>query len=100
MLKPNAPKLGTALCTWSLVAILPWVGCCKTSEQISDPSVGMNGGFEHTQSGLPVNWIVYSPATLPTGSYELIFDREDFKEGTQSLRFHLSWPAEPPDGVR
>ncbi len=47
----------------------------------------MNGGFEHTQSGLPVNWLVYSPSTIPTGDYELLFDQADFKEGTQSLKF-------------
>ena len=47
----------------------------------------MNGGFEHTQSGLPVNWLVYSPSTIPTGNYELSFDEADFKEGKHSLKF-------------
>ena len=47
----------------------------------------MNGGFERTRSGLPVNWLVYAPSTIPTGNYELIFDAADFKEGKQSLRF-------------
>ena len=57
------------------------------SETIVDESVDMNGGFEHTQSGLPVNWLVYSPSTIPTGNYELSFDKTDFKEGKQSLKF-------------
>ena len=57
------------------------------SEHVKDEFVGMNGGFEHVRSGLPINWLVYSPSTIPTGDYELIIDRDDFKEGQQSLRF-------------
>ena len=63
------------------------LGFAKMSESIRKPSVGMNGGFEHTKSNLPVNWIVYSPSTIPTGNYELSFDTKDFKEGKQSLKF-------------
>ena len=59
----------------------------RFSEYILNESVGTNGGFEHTQCGIPVNWIVYSPSTIPTGNYELIFDKADFKEGKQSLKF-------------
>ena len=49
--------------------------------------MGINGGFEYTRSGLPINWIVYSPGTIPSGRYELLLDRADFREGKQSLRF-------------
>jgi len=59
----------------------------KMSESIRKPSVDMNGGFEHTKSDLPVNWIVYSPSSIPTGKYDLMFDTDDFKEGKQSLKF-------------
>ncbi len=83
----TAPNTRGAFWVWILLTILPWLSCAKTSESIEDESVGMNGGFEHTQSGLPVNWLVYSPSTIPTASYELIFDRADFKEGKQSLKF-------------
>ena len=76
-----------ALGIWTLLSILPSLGCAKMSESIVDESAGLNGGFEQTRSGLPVNWLVYSPSTIPTGSYELIFDRAEFKEGEQSLRF-------------
>lgn len=73
---------------WFPIALL--AGACRPlSEEVRDPSAGMNGGFEEVQSGLPVNWLVYSPATIPTGSYELLFDDADFKEGQQSLRFHV-----------
>ena len=34
-----------------------------------------------------MNWLVYSPKTIPTGDYELILDQADFQEGTQSLKF-------------
>ena len=76
-----------AVYVWILLIIFPSLGCTKMSEQIKDESVGMNGGFEHVKSGLPVNWLVYTPSTIPTGNYELILDRTDFKEGEQSLRF-------------
>ena len=72
---------------WILLIILPCLSCTKMSDSIEDRSVGMNGGFEHTQSGLPVNWLVGPPSTTPTCDYDLIFDRTDFKEGRQSLRF-------------
>lgn len=70
-----------------ILAIVPCLGCANLSESVQDNSVGMNGGFEQTRSGLPVNWLVYSPSTIPTGDYELLFDTDDFKEGRQSLRF-------------
>ena len=49
----------------------------------------MNGGFEYAESGLPVNWIVYSPSTIPTGNYELSFDKVDFREGKQAMKFNV-----------
>jgi hypothetical protein len=45
-----------SICTVLVVTTLS--GCGPFSEQIEDKSVGRNGGFEHTESGLPVNWIV------------------------------------------
>ena len=63
-------------------------GCFKKmSESVEDESAGMNGGFEVTRSGLPVNWLVYAPTTIPQGDYELIIDTVDPKEGKQSLKF-------------
>ena len=71
----------------AVLAIITLLGCGPLSEQVKDKSAGMNGGFEQTESGLPVNWIVYTPETIPTGDYDLLFDQADFKEGTQSLKF-------------
>lgn len=47
-----------------MLALLP-IGCNQMSEIIRDDSAGMNGGFEKDESGLPVNWLVYSPKTVP-----------------------------------
>ena len=62
-------------------------GCNKFSESILDESAGMNGGFEITESGLPVNWFVYTPETIPTGEYDLIIDTVEYWSGQQSLKF-------------
>jgi len=59
----------------------------QMSEEIYDKTVGMNGSFEVTESGLPVNWLIYTPETIPTGDYELIIDTTDYKDGKQSLKF-------------
>ena len=47
----------------------------------------MNGSFEVLESGLPVNWSIYTPKTIPTGDYDLVIDTSEFKEGNQSLKF-------------
>lgn len=72
------------------------LGCTAMSESLSDDAAGFNGGFEVARDGLPVNWIVYSPRTIPTGDYDLVVDQENFKEGRQSLRFVVRESS--PDG--
>jgi hypothetical protein len=57
------------------------------SESVRDESAGMNGGFEVVQSGLPVNWLVYTSRTIPTGRYDLIIDTTEYRTGKQSLKF-------------
>lgn len=74
---------------WLPAVFLAASACAPMSEQVKDSSLGRNGGFEHVRAGLPVNWIVFSPATIPTGSYDLAFDRSDFREGAQSLCFDV-----------
>jgi carbohydrate binding protein with CBM4/9 domain len=80
---------GTGSVVTALVAIAGGLvcGCNRTSESVLDESAGMNGGFEITRSGLPVNWVVYTPKTLPTGDYDLIIDTAEYKAGKQSLKF-------------
>jgi hypothetical protein len=67
---------GTVLCA-----------CHTMSEFMSDGSAGKNGGFEIVKSGLPVNWRVYTPKTLPSGDYDLIIDATEHQAGKQSLKF-------------
>ncbi len=62
-------------------------GCSRFSEEIRDSDAGMNGSFEVTESGLPVNWLLYSPKTVPTGDFDLVLDTTEYKEGSQSLKF-------------
>lgn len=71
----------------TLIACLTICGCGKLSETVHDEMAGMNGSFEVSRDGLPVNWLVYSPRTIPTGDYDLIFDTDEHKDGKQSLRF-------------
>ncbi len=72
-------------------------GCVKMSEQIHDKTAGINGSFEVIQSDLPVNWIVYSPNTIPKGDYDLVVDTTEFVEGKQSLKFVVR-ECEPTGG--
>lgn len=81
--------LGTASVVTALAvsAISLLCGCNKNSESVLDESAGMNGGFEIARSGLPVNWIVYTPKTIQAGDYDLIIDTVEHQAGKQSLKF-------------
>jgi hypothetical protein len=57
------------------------------SELVVDESAGMNGGFEYVRDGLPVNWLLYTPKTVPDGDFEIVMDTIEFAEGKQSLKF-------------
>jgi hypothetical protein len=75
-----------------ILTIILLVGCAhgvssRMSEYISGNTVGRNGSFEITKSGLPVNWILYTPKTIPTEDYDLIIDTTEYKDGRQSLKF-------------
>lgn len=64
-----------------------FTGCKPMSETIYDKSAGLNGSFEVTQSGLPVNWLVFTPETVENSDFDLIIDTSEYKEGKQSLKF-------------
>lgn len=70
-----------------VLTLLVAAACTPMSNHAEDATAGMNGGFEFTDRGLPVNWLVYCPETIPEGTYDLSFDRTEFKEGEQSLKF-------------
>ena len=70
-----------------IIAIITLHGCTRMSEIIEDSSAGMNGSFEYSKSGLPVNWLLYTPNTVPEGDFDIIIDTAEFKDGKQSLKF-------------
>ena len=72
-----------------LLGIILLIGCNQMSEIQVDPSVDLNGGFEVAKRGIPVNWLMYTPNTVPNGKFEIILDKEEFKEGKQSLKFEV-----------
>jgi len=72
-----------------MIGLLVLTGCVKMSEKESDESAGINGGFEVTKNGLPVNWLMYTPNTVPDGEFKVIIDKNVFKEGKQSIRFDV-----------
>ena len=71
----------------TVAAIVQFSGCTWMSEEIRDKTAGINGSFEITKSGLPVNWLVYTPKTVPAGDFDIIIDTTEFKEGKKSLKF-------------
>jgi len=77
----------------SFVTIILINGCDyilhPMSEMIEDKTAGMNGSFEVVKSGLPVNWLFYTPKTVPEGDFEIITDTTEFKDGKQSLKFDV-----------
>ncbi|MCC6372178.1 MAG: carbohydrate binding domain-containing protein [Bacteroidia bacterium] len=61
----------------------------QMSESVNDPAIGLNGGFETVEDNLPVNWLVNTPKTCGSGSFEIVADTSDKKEGHQSLCFKV-----------
>lgn len=70
-------------------ALLVLTGCLQMSEKETDESAGVNGGFEVAKKGLPVNWLMYTPNTVPNSDFRISFDKNSFKEGQQSLMFDV-----------
>jgi len=64
-------------------------GCHRMSELEEDPSAGVNGGFEIARNGLPVNWLMYTPNTVPDADFQVVLDKVVYKEGSQSLKFDV-----------
>lgn len=70
------------------ILILSFSGCfTEMSEQVKDEDAGMNGSFEVTESGMPVNWLLYTSKTVPDGDFDIIIDTTEYQDGKQSLKF-------------
>lgn len=72
-----------------ILSVFLLTACSPMSETRQDLTAGFNGGFEVFQDGLPVNWQVYSPKTVPDADFSLGPDTIDKKEGRQSIRFDV-----------
>ena len=72
-----------------LLLILLFYSCTQMTEYYQDKTAGINGGFEISKKGLPVNWLMYTPNTVPEGDFQIILDKQNFKEGAQSLKFDV-----------
>lgn len=70
-----------------LVLILS--GCNQVSEKETDITAGLNGGFEISKNGLPVNWLMYTNKTVPKADFTIELDQGVFMEGKQSLKFDV-----------
>lgn len=83
-IKANTQFLFLILCLMTLMG-----GCHQMSEQVVDKKAGLNGSFEVSKNGLPVNWLMYTPNTIPDADFQILLDKEIFKEGKQSLKFDV-----------
>ena len=73
----------------TLCTLLMCGSCNQMSEKIKDESAGMNGGFEVSKNGIPVNWLMFTSNTVPDADFNIVLDKNVFKEGKQSLRFDV-----------
>jgi len=88
-MRPMRSGPGQSILLLVVTGMVTLGGCTRMSEGVLDESVGMNGSFEVTESGLPVNWLVYTPKTVPTGDFDIIIDTLEYKDGKQSLKFQV-----------
>jgi len=76
-------------CSLILGLVLILSGCDQMSEKETDSSAGLNGGFEISKNGLPVNWLMYTNNTVPEADFTIELDKDVFIEGKQSLKFDV-----------
>lgn len=72
------------------VILLTGLAACNTKPMsfISrDKTKGLNGSFEHSRDGIPVNWQLYTAQTVPSGDFDILLDDKDARDGKQSLKF-------------
>jgi hypothetical protein len=84
-----AIKVNTQFLFLILGLVILMGGCNQMSEQVVDKTAGLNGSFEVSKNGLPVNWLMYTPNTIPDADFQILLDKEIFKEGKQSLKFDV-----------
>lgn len=73
-----------------LPAMLLMNACMKEfSESVSDEKAGLNGGFEISKKGMPVNWLIYTQKTTGLGNFNILLDSSAAIEGKRCLHFSV-----------
>jgi hypothetical protein len=75
----------TALATMVVLASLLLVSCQSDELSKRDSAAGLNGGFETTDSGHPVNWAFF-PNPESDDAFQVSVDTTTVQEGDQSLK--------------
>lgn len=90
----KAKKQNRMLTALFTTLVLLWVvmvlgaGCSgRLSEHFTSDKAGLNGGFEVVESGLPVNWLLYTHNTVPDADFDVLVDEEEMKSGKRSLKY-------------
>jgi len=73
----------------TVLVFVSFIGCSRLSERIEDHKAGINGSFEISAAGLPVNWFIYTQKVVPEGDFDIILDTTDFRDGKQSMKFQV-----------
>jgi len=83
-----ATLVGKSVLVGALVSVF-FVGCSDMSQRITDTNTASNNSFEVVQTGLPVNWDIYTSKTVPSANFTVSVDTEAPQDGKQSLRFDV-----------
>ncbi len=86
-MEPLNSRINEIALAVAISAIVFLGGCSPMSKTYYDAAAGMNGSFEVTKSGLPVNWLLFTPETVENSDFDLIIDSSEYKDGKQSLKF-------------
>jgi len=73
----------------AVLLITSLISCREMSEIVHDAEAGLNGGFEVVKEGKPVNWLLYTMKTVPTGDFDISIDNNTYHGGNGSLRINV-----------
>ena len=74
------------------------MSCGSDELSIGDSASGLNGGFETTEHGYPVNWAFF-PNPETDSALQVVLDSEDVAEGAHSLKVVVG-PSEVLPAIR
>lgn len=72
----------------AFLLVLAFSNCSnKMSQSVRNESAGLNGNFEYSEQGKPVNWMFYTSETTGSGDFDIILDSINPKEGKHTLTY-------------